>query len=149
MKARSKLHGSTRRAWATESELVRLAVLLLCSLVADDSPGVRRAGPQLQVQRSGKHVVMTNVGTDAAMSIVVSDSEVEHSPVLLGELPPTLPARARFNIGHWVQTFGSRTFATLAVSWDDGGAIRMLRPAPSTDYALTEQIRRIGWVPVV
>jgi hypothetical protein len=119
MKAKSELHGSTSRAWATDSELVRFALLLLASLATDDSSGVSQTGPRLQVQRSGKQVVMTNVGTDVAMSIVVIDSDREKSPVLLGELPPTLPARARFNIGHWVQTFGSHAFATLTVSWDD------------------------------
>ncbi len=119
MKAKSELHGSTSRAWATDSELVRFALLLLGSLAKDDSPDISRTGPLLQVRRSGKQVVMTNVGTGVAMSIVVIDSDVEKSPVLLGELPPTLPARARFNIGHWAQTFGSRAFATLTVSWDD------------------------------
>jgi hypothetical protein len=121
MKAKGELHGSTSRAWATDSELVRFALLLLGSLAIDDSSGVSQTAPRLQVQRSGKQVVMTNVGTDVAMSIVVIDSDVETSPVLLGELPRTLPARARFNIGHWAQTFGSRTFATLTVSWDDEG----------------------------
>lgn len=119
MKAKSELHGSTSRAWATDVELVRFALLLMRSLASGDSPGVSQTGPRLQVQRSGQQVVMTNVGTDVAVSIVVIDSDVEKSPVLLGELPPTLPARARFNIGHWAQTFGSRTFATLTVSWDD------------------------------
>ena len=78
-----------------------------------------QTAPRLQLQRSGKQLVITNVGADVAVSIVVIDNDVEKSPVLLGELPPTLPARARFNIGHWAQTFGSRTFATLTVSWDD------------------------------
>ncbi len=119
VKAKSELHGSTSRAWATDGELVRFALLLLGSLASQDSPDVSQTGPRLQVQRSGKQVVMTNVGTNVAMSIVVIDSDVEKSPVLLGEMPPTLPARARFNIGHWAQTFGSRTFATLTVSWND------------------------------
>ena len=119
MKAKSELHGSTSRAWATDSELVRFALLLLGSLATDDSSGVSQTGPRLQVQRSGKQVVMPNVGTHVAMSIVVIDSDVDKSPVLLGELPPTLPARARFNIRHWAQTFGSRTFATLEARWAD------------------------------
>jgi HNH endonuclease len=41
MKAKSELHGSRGRAWATDSELVRFALLLLRSLVADDSPAHR------------------------------------------------------------------------------------------------------------
>lgn len=119
MKEASELHGSTSRAWGTDSELGRFALLLLGSLAAQDSPDVSQNGPRLQVQRSGRQVVMTNVGTDVAMSIVVIDSGVEKSPVLLGELPPMLPAGARFNIGHWIQAHGSHTFATLTVSWDD------------------------------
>ena len=129
MKAKSELHGSTSRVWATDRELGHFALLLLSSLAADDAPGVSRTGPRLEVRRSGKQVVMTNVGTEVAMGIVVIDSD-EKSPVLLGELPPSLPARARFNIGHWAQTFGSSGFATLTVSWDDQRGISYVETFP-------------------
>jgi hypothetical protein len=87
---------------------------------------------------------MTNVGTDVAMGIVVMDSDVEKSPVLLGELPPALPARARLNIGHWAQTFGSHTFATLTVSWDDERGNSYVETCPINVLAPERTDLRIG-----
>ena len=64
-------------------------------------------------------MTMNNIGSASAESILVVDDEPTESPVLIGEVPDSLPAHARFDIGHWAQTFGTRSSAKLTVTWDD------------------------------
>ena len=55
------------------------------------------------------------------MIVVVDEAEGTNSPVLLSEVPSSLPTGGRFNIGHWAQTYGTASFATLSVAWQDQG----------------------------
>jgi hypothetical protein len=119
MKAKSEMHGSTSRPWATDAALVRFAVLLASSVAASGSIPASESAPRLQVRRSGKRITMNNIGSASAESILVVDDEPTESPVLIGEVPDSLPAHARFDIGHWAQTFGTRSSAKLMVTWDD------------------------------
>ncbi|MCB9395168.1 MAG: HNH endonuclease [Acidimicrobiaceae bacterium] len=122
MKAKSELHGSSSRAWATDEELGRLALIVVLSTSGDAPPIGSQPGPRLTVRRAGQRVVMSNVGSGAAsMIVVVDEAEGTNSPVLLSEVPSSLPTGGRFNIGHWAQTYGTASFATLSVAWQDQG----------------------------
>lgn len=119
MKARSAEHGSRARPWATPDNLTRYAVLLAASLASTGAASPAVGAPRLQVRRSGMRVTMTNLGSVTAFNIAIADEDVDKSPVLLGDLPSALPAGGRLDVGHWAQTFGSHTYATLVVTWDD------------------------------
>lgn len=121
MKARSAEHGAQARPWATADVLTRYAVLLIASLMGA-TPSLSTAGtPRLQVRRSDKRITMTNLGSTTAFNIALAEPDESKSPVLLGDLPSVLPGGSGFDVGHWVQTFGSRTYAELVVTWDDEG----------------------------
>lgn len=119
MKAHSAEHGSRARPWATSDALTRYAVLLAASFASTGAALPTVGAPRLQVRRSGKRIAMTNLGSTTAFNIAIADEDVSKSPVLLGDLPSALPGGSRFDVGHWVQTFGSRTYADLVVTWDD------------------------------
>lgn len=120
MKAKSELHGSKSRPWATDAELTRWAILLLASIAESVSSGRPESAPRLSVERTGDRVVVTNTGTETAVEISIVDTAAPgRSPVLLGDLPPTLTAGGRFEVGRWARSFGSASFASLTVSWQD------------------------------
>lgn len=119
MKAKSALHGVTSSAWAAEKDLVRFALMLATASSTYENSADDAAAPRLEVRRSGKRIVMTNSGRSTAVSILVSEAQPNESPVLIGNVPNSLPPRASFDIGLWVQTMASRSFAELTVTWED------------------------------
>lgn len=121
MKARSAEHGVLARPWATPDVLTRYAVLLTASLTSA-TPSFPTVGtPRLQVRRSDRRIALTNLGSTTAFNIAIADRDLNESPVVLGDVPSALPSGSAFDVGHWVQTFGSRPYAELVVTWDDEG----------------------------
>ena len=117
MKVKSEANSAKSQSSPSASDLTRLAFLLLGALPT--LPALASAQPQIVVRRSGKRVTMMNVGSLSAARITISDSDPDRSPVLLGDVPSSLPPRGRFDIGHWVQTFRSAAFAEVTASWED------------------------------